>query len=119
FGDRRQRARAWPARRRAAARYLRVTQSPAGTPTPRSLAYCHARGLRHPAGESHFNGEVESMEFKPFPITAESCVVRATDARKGRSRSVAPGTTAARNLYYGRIILDAGADSEPVRFTTG
>jgi 5-deoxy-glucuronate isomerase len=49
-------------------------------------------------------------------ITAERCVVRNTAARKGRTRSVAPGTTASRHLYYGRIILDAG--DPPVRFDT-
>jgi 5-deoxy-glucuronate isomerase len=40
-------------------------------------------------------------------ITPTTCVVRNTAARKGRTRSVAPGTTAARHLHYGRIILDA------------
>jgi 5-deoxy-glucuronate isomerase len=42
-------------------------------------------------------------------ITPTTCVVRNTAARKGRTRSVAPGTTAARHLHYGRIILDAAA----------
>jgi 5-deoxy-glucuronate isomerase len=37
-----------------------------------------------------------------------TCVVRQTAATKGRSRSVAPGTTGARFLHYGRIILDPG-----------
>jgi 5-deoxy-glucuronate isomerase len=40
-------------------------------------------------------------------IDPRTCVVRNTAARKGRTRSVAPGTTAARHLHYGRIILDA------------
>jgi 5-deoxy-glucuronate isomerase len=40
------------------------------------------------------------------PITRESCVVRNTAARTGRTGSVAPGVTAARHLHYGRIILD-------------
>ena len=40
-------------------------------------------------------------------IDPRTCVVRNTAARKGRTRSVAPGTTAARHLHYGRIILDS------------
>jgi 5-deoxy-glucuronate isomerase len=41
-------------------------------------------------------------------IAPATCVVRDTAARKGRTRAVAPGTTASRYLHYGRIILDAG-----------
>jgi 5-deoxy-glucuronate isomerase len=41
-------------------------------------------------------------------VDPRTCIVRNTAARKGRTRSVAPGTTAARHLHYGRIILDAG-----------
>ncbi len=50
-------------------------------------------------------------------IAPGTCVVRNTAARKGRTRSVAPGATAARYLHYGRIILDAG--DKPVRVDTG
>jgi 5-deoxy-glucuronate isomerase len=39
-------------------------------------------------------------------LTLERCVVRNTAARKGRTRAVAPGQTAARFLHYGRIVLD-------------
>jgi 5-deoxy-glucuronate isomerase len=42
------------------------------------------------------------------PITRSTCVVRDTASRKGRTRAVAPGQTAARHLSYGRIILEAG-----------
>jgi 5-deoxy-glucuronate isomerase len=49
-------------------------------------------------------------------INATHCVVRNTASTKGRTRAVAPGTTAAKHLHYGRIILDAG--SGPVRFAT-
>ena len=49
-------------------------------------------------------------------INAESCLVRGTNSHKGRTRSIAPGTTAARHLHYGRIIMDAG--DEPIRFST-
>jgi 5-deoxy-glucuronate isomerase len=41
-------------------------------------------------------------------ITRTTCVVRNTAAARGRTRSVAPGTTAARYLHYGRIVLDPG-----------
>jgi 5-deoxy-glucuronate isomerase len=46
-----------------------------------------------------------------------TCIVRNTAARKGRTRSVAPGGTSMRHLHYGRIVLDAG--DPPVRFATG
>jgi 5-deoxy-glucuronate isomerase len=50
-------------------------------------------------------------------ITAETCVVRNTGARKGRTHAVVPGHTAARHLHYGRIILDA--PDAPISFETG
>src|SRR3990172_3683870 len=50
-------------------------------------------------------------------LTPETCVVRNTASRKGRSLAVAPGTTAARHLHYRRIIL-AAVDA-PIRFPTG
>src|SRR5512135_2216549 len=51
------------------------------------------------------------------PISAATCVIRATDARPGRSLSVAPGLTASRNLHYGRIRL--GASDSQVRVNPG
>jgi 5-deoxy-glucuronate isomerase len=51
------------------------------------------------------------------PITAATCVVRATDSQRGRTRSIAPGVTAARYLHYGRIRLDAS--DAPVRVDPG
>ncbi len=60
------------------------------------------------------------MEFPP--ITSATCVVRATDSRPGRTRSIAPGTTAARHLHYGRIRLaasDAPASIDPGGLETG
>jgi 5-deoxy-glucuronate isomerase len=51
------------------------------------------------------------------PIDPRTCVIRNTAGRKGRTRSVAPGTTAARHLHYGRIILDAA--DQPVRVDPG
>ncbi len=56
------------------------------------------------------------METTECPITAESCVVRQTHSRKGRTLAVAPGATAARHLHYGRIILDG--NDEAIRFAT-
>ena len=50
-------------------------------------------------------------------IEEKGCVVRGTDRNKGRTRAVAPGSTAARYLHYGRIIL--GAADEPIRFENG
>ncbi len=40
-------------------------------------------------------------------LVRETCVVRNTAGQKGRHLSVVPGTTAAKFLHYGRIILDA------------
>jgi len=46
-------------------------------------------------------------------IRRETCVVKGTHRSKGRTNSVAPGATASRNLFYGRIRIDAGdADIE-------
>lgn len=54
----------------------------------------------------------------PLPeISSRTCVVRNTAAVRGRTRSVAPGTTAARYLHYGRVILAAG--DTPVRVDPG
>jgi 5-deoxy-glucuronate isomerase len=47
-------------------------------------------------------------------IKKETCIVRNTAGRKGRTVAVAPGTAASRYLYYGRIILDKG--DAPIRF---
>ena len=50
-------------------------------------------------------------------IQRETCIIRDTASHKGRKWRVTPGETAARHLYYGRIVLD-NADV-PVRFETG
>jgi 5-deoxy-glucuronate isomerase len=54
-------------------------------------------------------------------IRLDTCIVRNTAARHGRTRTVAPGTTAMRELNYGRIILDGGErlTVEPGEFETG
>ena len=49
-------------------------------------------------------------------IDTRTCIVRNTASRRGRNIAVAPGTTAMKNLHYGRIILDVG--DPPVRFDT-
>ena len=50
-------------------------------------------------------------------LTLDRCVVRGTHAHKGRTRSLDPATTAARQLHYGRVVLDGG--DAPLRFPTG
>ncbi len=50
------------------------------------------------------------------PITAETCFVPKTHEGKGRRTAVAPGTTAARFLHYGRITLAAG--DPPLQFNS-
>jgi 5-deoxy-glucuronate isomerase len=53
----------------------------------------------------------------PSTISSETCFVRGTHAKKGRTRWLSPGSGAVRELHYGRIILDAGA--APVHFENG
>src|SRR5215204_5705444 len=59
------------------------------------------------------------MQQKPAlePIKRETCVVRSTGTQWGRTSSVRPGETASRNLFYGRIRIDAGG--EPIAFENG
>jgi 5-deoxy-glucuronate isomerase len=49
-------------------------------------------------------------------LTPDTCVVRGTHTRKGRSLFVSPETTSSRWLRYGRINLSPG--DQPVRFQT-
>jgi 5-deoxy-glucuronate isomerase len=58
-----------------------------------------------------------SEELTLNKITPETCFVPATHRGKGRRTSVAPGDTASRYLYYGRITLDA--DDAPITFENG
>ncbi len=57
-----------------------------------------------------------SQEIIQNPITPETCFVPKTHEGKGRRTAVAPGSTAARYLHYGRITLDAG--DAPVSFNS-
>ena len=50
------------------------------------------------------------------PIATDTCIVRNTASKKGRTTSVSPGPTASRYLFYGRIILDGG--DAPIAFDT-
>lgn len=47
-------------------------------------------------------------------IERESCVVKGTHKTRGRTNFIAPDTTASRNLFYGRIVLDSG--DSPIQF---
>jgi len=49
-------------------------------------------------------------------LAPQSCVVRDTASRKGRTRSVDPRNAPTRYLHYGRIILDE--DTPPLGFAT-
>lgn len=51
------------------------------------------------------------------PLSRETCIVRKTDAKKGRTESVSPSATATEWLHYGRIILDHG--DRPIAFNNG
>ena len=57
------------------------------------------------------------QQTKLEAIRRETCVVKGTHLRAGRHNYVAPGDTASRNLFYGRIILDGG--DTPIAFTNG
>jgi len=50
-------------------------------------------------------------------ITPETCVVRGTHLRKGRTQWLGPKSAALQHLHYGRIILDS--DDAPITFSTG
>jgi len=56
-------------------------------------------------------------QIKLENIDPATCIVKSTHKTKGRTITVAPGTTASRNLFYGRIIIEAG--DAPVAFETG
>ena len=56
-------------------------------------------------------------QIKLENIDPVTCVVKATHTAKGRTNSVSPGATASRNLFYGRIRLEAG--DEPITFENG
>ncbi|MEP6944287.1 MAG: 5-deoxy-glucuronate isomerase [Acidobacteriota bacterium] len=51
---------------------------------------------------------MSSNQTKLEKIDAATCVVKGTHLHKGRTITVKPGETASRNLFYGRVILDAG-----------
>jgi 5-deoxy-glucuronate isomerase len=56
------------------------------------------------------------QEVVQNPITPETCFVPKTHEGKGRRTAVAPGSTAARYLHYGRITLAAG--DEAIKFNS-
>jgi len=58
-----------------------------------------------------------STTMAEAPLSLDTCVVRDTAARKGRTRTVSPGQTSAKHLHYGRIILDEG--DAPLSFSSG
>src|ERR1051325_55842 len=60
--------------------------------------------------------EFMNQEVNQNPITPETCFVPKTHEGKGRRTAVAPGTTAARYLHYGRITLAAG--DAPIEFNS-
>jgi 5-deoxy-glucuronate isomerase len=49
-------------------------------------------------------------------LAPDTCVVRDTASRKGRTHAVVPGATSAQHLHYGRVILEATDD--PLEFAT-
>ena len=53
-------------------------------------------------------------QIKLENIDPATCVVKGTNKQKGRTISVTPGATASRNLFYGRIIIEAG--DAPIAF---
>lgn len=55
-------------------------------------------------------------QLKLKEIAKETCFVKGTHKAKGRTRQVSPENSATRNLYYGRIRIDAG--DAPIEFST-
>lgn len=58
------------------------------------------------------SGAISEVQLPP--IEARTCVVRQTASKPGRNISITPGTTAARHLHFGRIVLAR----DPVTFET-
>lgn len=58
-----------------------------------------------------------STQVKLENIDPATCVVKGTHLATGRTISVRPGETASRNLFYGRIRLEAG--DPPIAFENG
>lgn len=56
-------------------------------------------------------------QVKLESIDPATCVVKGTHLKKGRNITVAPGATASRNLFYGRIRIEAG--DAPIAFENG
>jgi 5-deoxy-glucuronate isomerase len=56
-------------------------------------------------------------QIKLENIDPATCVVKGTHKNKGRTITVEPGKTASRNLFYGRVILEAG--DAPIAFENG
>ena len=54
------------------------------------------------------------QQLKLEPIGRDTCFVRGTHKKRGRTNWVSPGATASRNLFYGRIILNI--DDTPLAF---
>src|SRR5438067_1590291 len=56
-------------------------------------------------------------QIKLENIDPATCVVKGTHLHKGRTTAVKPGETASRNLFYGRIRMEAG--DAPIAFENG
>lgn len=59
---------------------------------------------------------MSSTQLKLEAIDPRTCVVKGTHRYSGRSLTVKPGETASRNLFYGRVRLDAG--DQPIAIET-
>ena len=59
---------------------------------------------------------MSGTQVKLEAIDPTTCVVKGTHLHKGRTVTVKPGETASRNLFYGRVRLDAG--DKPIAIET-
>ena len=55
-------------------------------------------------------------QLKLKEIDKQTCFVKGTHRVKGRTRQLSPENSASRNLYYGRVRIDAG--DAPIEFST-
>jgi 5-deoxy-glucuronate isomerase len=55
-------------------------------------------------------------QLKLKDIAKETCFIKGTHKASGRTRQLSPDDSATRNLYYGRIRIDAG--DAPIEFST-
>src|SRR4030095_8008883 len=70
-----------------------------------------------PHGDLPLPSWPEPMAMELHTLAPNTCIIRDTASRRGRTQAIAPGSTpASRHLHYGRLILQPG--DSPIRIET-